>query len=95
MSGSGLSEDLRPAPGHVVTDGGVRRVGESCSIASRWQIRSIVCRCLRGADRSERSISSTTAKTGVSTSGRDRTGGLRGGGIADPRAVFTVRRDTP
>lgn len=37
----------------------------------------------------------TSASTGVSTSRRDRTGGLRGGGIADPRAVFTVRRDTP
>lgn len=54
----------------------------------------MVCRCLCGADRSERGISSTIAFTGVSTSCRDRTGGLRAGGTADANAAFTVRRDT-
>jgi hypothetical protein len=65
----------------------------SCSSRSRSKTRSAVCRCLRGAARSSRSIPSINSPTASST-GAARGGFLRGGGIGDRTASRTVRRCT-
>ena len=57
--------------------------GTPCSSASRCQIRREVCRCLRGASRSSRSIASISPATASST-GETRSGVLRGAGTGRP-----------
>ena len=65
-----------------------------CSSASRCQIRRQVCRCLRGASRSSRSIASISPAAESST-GACRTGALRGAGTGQASASRTIRRCTP
>ena len=65
----------------------------SCSSASRSKTRRAVCRCLRGAARSSRSISSIHPAT-ASRTGAARAGTLRSGGTGDAIACRTVRRCT-
>ena len=64
-----------------------------CSVTRRSKIRRIVCRSLRGAVKSARSISSIQPIAGVNTDVRGGNG-LRGGGIAFASAASTVRRET-
>lgn len=52
-----------------------------------------MCRCLRGASRSNRRIPSITALYGSSTDGRGDNG-IRGSGHAEFRALRTVRQAT-
>ena len=78
---------------HVVAHRRVRQPPTSCSSTSRANTRRAVCRCLRGASRSARSIASINGLTGSST-GATR-GVFRGGGTGDPNACRTVRRCTP
>jgi hypothetical protein len=68
--------------------------GTPCSSASRCQIRREVCRCLRGAPRSSRSIASISPATPSST-GDCRTGVLRGAGTGEASASRTTLRCTP
>ncbi len=90
---AGLDRDLRAAAGDVVPHRRVRHLAAPCSSTSRASTRRAVWRCLRGASRSSRSISSTTGLN--SSSRRDtRTGVLRSGGSADASAWRTVRRCT-
>src|SRR5712691_9501263 len=65
----------------------------SCSSCSRSKTRLAVCRCLRGASRSSRSMSSISLRTSSST-GAARAGTLRSGGTAETSAWRTVRRCT-
>src|SRR6516164_9770556 len=65
----------------------------SCSSTSRSKIRLAVCRCLTGAARSSRSISSIHPVT-ASRTGAARTGTLRSGGSGEAIACRTVRRCT-
>jgi hypothetical protein len=53
-----------------------------------------VCRCLRGASRSDRSMPSIASRYG-SNRGDGHTGTFRVGGAADASACRTVRRCTP
>ena len=64
-----------------------------CSSHSRSKTRRAVCRCLRGAARSSRSISSIHPAT-ASRTGAARSGTLRSGGTGDAIACRTVRRCT-
>jgi uncharacterized protein (UPF0303 family) len=62
----------------------------ACSSIRRASMRATVCRCLRGASRSARKISSTT---GLNGSNFDARGGsfFRVAGHADAIAATTVR----
>src|SRR5713226_2844603 len=64
-----------------------------CSSHSRSKTRRAVCRCLRGASRSSRSISSITPRT-PSITAAARSGVLRSGGTGEAIAWRTVRRCT-
>ena len=66
----------------------------SCSSSSRSKIRFAVCRCFRGASRSERSQSSITTR--YASSREPRLGGcFLSFGHADSSAAVTVRKPTP
>ena len=65
----------------------------SCSSRSRSKIRLAVCRCLPGAARSSRSISSIHPVT-ASRPGAARTGVFWSGGTGEEIACRTVRRCT-